>query len=1070
MTIPNVPRFNVPETFGQALSYEGQIHAILGWYDENADAVNSAVDGIESAITDANAATANANTATANANAAAANAETATANAETATVNADAATTAANTATAAANTATANANSAAAAARTAAASYTDEPMTTTRLMYPGTSTPGDYLKAESDGEPITSDGCTILPLYGPSGTIGDDYIGLHFILTGNPSSSDGATLVVPLSEYVGFGLHDQLPNSMRMRLEKTSDISVAPPANADVDALPSFRLRSTSPTGYLFDLTAGTDEAVFDIEHDYGDLSVVFKCNYGTVYYTVFRIVLEFDPPIKSNYDLAVQASGLQDYTDQMHLNNYEYGVSFRNDWIVHPSGSYTSNGLTARYAPTDEENKGRPVIWVTGTMTDTSTDTVFDFIPENVTLLGGTRYGILNHTYSSDLYVKVIGRYTDGLVTTDDELTGWVGPENVVWFEVPDQDYTEFGFSIMRSATSGEISEYTSPLIEIVKSNIELEEMINDVQADGAVTTPKIADGAVTTPKLANAVRTGYVRSFETVADMQAATDLLDGMTCHTDGFHASGDGGAAYYAIGTTGTANGMDVLALQDGLIATLVITDSCVTPEMFGAYGDGIHDDTIAIQASIDTNLIVNFLANTYLINVGESWVTGGIFPKSNQIINLEGATLQASVNTNGKYSILNINNVENVIINGGIIIGDVDNREDSGSHMGYGISISQSLNVVVNNVQVSKCRGDAIIIHSNDDISNPSENIQINGCILHDCVRQGISIVAGIDVSIRDCEIYGIGNSSPSAGIDIESERAASSALDANVDRVAIENCYIHDTYGQNIIVSQKKNNNIRISSCIFDTTILIAGSNCTIVEQCIGNGISTRICKNLIVDSCKIRSLSISGANCIVSNSIIEATDTSTRIIYINNDSSQTSDYLKFVNCAFKESINTDSPSSCNLINSANVNISKVIFDGCSFNFSRSKFGNTSPSSEMFVFHNCTFNLTYNSILSAVFTITNTVNDGWLFIVDSCTIMCNQEITDFLYTTLAATKTAIIRFTNNVVNNFNKLIHTSNSPTIQLIVTNNVMNALNYSGASNFIKLDTGNIINGIVQ
>lgn len=85
---------------------------------------------------------------------------------------------------------------------------------------------------------------------------------------------------------------------------------------------------------------------------------------------------------------------------------------------------------------------------------------------------------------------------------------------------------------------------------------------------ADDAVTGAKIADGAVTHDKLADAVRRGYVRSFETVAAMQASTTLVLGTVCHTNGFHASGDGGAAYYTVGASGD------IALQGGLYASEV----------------------------------------------------------------------------------------------------------------------------------------------------------------------------------------------------------------------------------------------------------------------------------------------------------------------------------------------------------------------------------------------------------------------------------------------------------------------------------------------------------------
>ena len=98
--------------------------------------------------------------------------------------------------------------------------------------------------------------------------------------------------------------------------------------------------------------------------------------------------------------------------------------------------------------------------------------------------------------------------------------------------------------------------------------------------------------------------VAEGSVQAFETVADMQASEVLQAGMIAHTNGFHTSGDGGAAYYNISASGTANGMDVLALQGGLFATLVVTEHYVTPEQFGAYGDGTHDDASAVQGSID----------------------------------------------------------------------------------------------------------------------------------------------------------------------------------------------------------------------------------------------------------------------------------------------------------------------------------------------------------------------------------------------------------------------------------------------------------------------------------
>ena len=93
---------------------------------------------------------------------------------------------------------------------------------------------------------------------------------------------------------------------------------------------------------------------------------------------------------------------------------------------------------------------------------------------------------------------------------------------------------------------------------------------------------------------------------AYDTVADMQADTSLHEGDVCHTLGFHAAGDGGAAWYTISDTGTANGMDVIACGD-LFANLVIECNTAILEQFGAYGNSSHDDTAVLNYANETGL-------------------------------------------------------------------------------------------------------------------------------------------------------------------------------------------------------------------------------------------------------------------------------------------------------------------------------------------------------------------------------------------------------------------------------------------------------------------------------
>lgn len=142
-------------------------------------------------------------------------------------------------------------------------------------------------------------------------------------------------------------------------------------------------------------------------------------------------------------------------------------------------------------------------------------------------------------------------------------------------------------------------------------------------------------------------------IRNFDNVIDMQNNNNLHVGMICHTNGFYASGDNGAAYYVISNNGVANNTDVIECINDLYAVTVVTDFYVTPEMFGAYGDNTHDDTdaFATMFSKNKNIVLRKDA-TYLLN---SSGQNKIFVlKNNMQINLNGATIVS----NYKYTFRN----------------------------------------------------------------------------------------------------------------------------------------------------------------------------------------------------------------------------------------------------------------------------------------------------------------------------------------------------------------------------------------------------------------------------
>lgn len=80
-------------------------------------------------------------------------------------------------------------------------------------------------------------------------------------------------------------------------------------------------------------------------------------------------------------------------------------------------------------------------------------------------------------------------------------------------------------------------------------------------------------------------------------------ATNLSVGDIFETNGFHTSGDGGAARYAVSSTGTGNGMDIIQLAAGKLAVLQAGD-WIVPEQLGYAQSYSRDDVVPyIQRAI-----------------------------------------------------------------------------------------------------------------------------------------------------------------------------------------------------------------------------------------------------------------------------------------------------------------------------------------------------------------------------------------------------------------------------------------------------------------------------------
>jgi polygalacturonase len=223
-------------------------------------------------------------------------------------------------------------------------------------------------------------------------------------------------------------------------------------------------------------------------------------------------------------------------------------------------------------------------------------------------------------------------------------------------------------------------------------------------------------------------------------------------------------------------------------------------------VFGARGDGVQDDTAALQAALDAGAgkMVYVPPGTYLVDADgyRDGGSGGIVPRSGtRLVLAPDATLRARTTGSSDYVVVRLERVSDVTIEGGTIQGDRHTHTGREGEWGFGIGIFGATDITLKDLTVRDAWGDGIFVEEAlPDWSVMSRNITLRNVVSTGNRRQGLSVLGVEGLTVIDSVFERTEGTPPSAGVDVEPGGYGHTVKD-----VTFWNCTFRDNAGRGFV-------------------------------------------------------------------------------------------------------------------------------------------------------------------------------------------------------------------------------------------------------------------------